>query len=445
MTTSNYFARPRNQNQFLNSNDSIEVDQEHFNLSQEEQQVATINQSLGCSKCRTGASKLHKSEYDLVYGSRLSTRMQTTAKSAWKSTKKLATSMVTSGVSLTACRHKSASASMRLNKNKKTKKLNEDSCDNNQQRQLTPINQQQQQSNVIGQVCNEQDRSYQPFNKEQQDEAFHTSVIKLEASNNQDQQITSSSPSSNTNSNTNSNNDESSYIHKDQNNKLTIVTKFAHQNQQQQQANLNDKSTNIQVNERAISNNLQCSLNLASSVSCGERSRCESASSGRGTSEDERDSATSLKNDSSESSEMQQTSLNQDEQLSSAKRHKRRQSAVFKANQLLPMKTANSLKSQFKSLFTMKQQQQQQQQSQFTDAEITQVAQGNQEAEVSAHQSNQQQAEQNLSNDFDRKTIQNITQQQTTIMVNGTNEDNKCDTNQLKELQPQQQQQIASS
>lgn len=403
----NYFNRIRNQ--FGHSEESIGLDRQQ----QQQQQLngntlapppASASPS-GCSKCRSGESKLHKSEYD-IYGSRLSTRMQDTAKSAWRSTKKLATSMVTSGVSLTACRHKSTSSSMRRVKpSRKNKKASNKQAFEGQQEQqqqqpvhITTFQQQHWSTTTASNGDLHGDDGGQlaspPEVHHNNNERFHTSVVKLEAGGHQHQNLEHAMDSQHQYPDqcqrmcNPEDQHNSQILLKDQHNKLTIVTKFAKQqttinannniimqtssasneHHQSTSSSAASSSSSVGLDRDEIGAGVNCAVNgLASSgpasASGGERSRCESASSGRGTSEDDAQSTAGAGGQSpsvTENSRESQAKTNdnisikgQHEQHEEEQRkHHKRANSVFKASQLLPKSAANQLKSQLKSFFT---------------------------------------------------------------------------------------------
>lgn len=366
----------------------------------------------GCVKCQAGASKLHKSQkiaapYDELYGSRLSTRMQVGAKSAWRSTKRLASSMVSrSGVSFSGCRHKSSSASMRGFKRRASKRgASRTKAKTTIPLEMAPNNSipapptSQPHAGVTSVLKLETQtpglwghgRVFEP-----ECQFGHTSVIMVEAPDRltqlhqqQHQQVVASSSSGNsspdndepnhnshshirksqstTTNNTNSNNNFTS-IHKDQNNKLTIVTKFATSESIQAAATTNtprSSSSTCSLGDSILAAGHSSSPS-SGPASGGERSRCGSSSSGRGTSEDGNNSGSErqFKCQSSEPNSPQEiTSCEMQDSLAidgpvqsevmeaeqDKRGHKKRASSIFKGG-LLP--AANQLKSQLKFLFT---------------------------------------------------------------------------------------------
>lgn len=305
----------------------------------------------GCAKCRSGQSKLHRSEFDLLYGSRLSTRVQDTAKSAWRSTKKLAVSVISSSVSITACKHGGQGKWPKVGGGKTTRKVNGKSKKNDDggapQWATIPV--------VEQLTCNEDDKvddvnkNYQLQEKEAEGNCL--SIIKVEASCSGLNSSSSSSPLSSSNNNNNNNKSELENvnvngervfecpimndkgedvikrIHKDQNNKLTIVNKFS-------SCSINENSNvNVNVNENE-NNNSKCISAASSTSGCcesNERTRCESStSSGRGSSEDgnsqNEDQSLEKVENLNQNNKMVLSSSNADD---SAKRHKRRPSQVL--------------------------------------------------------------------------------------------------------------------
>lgn len=183
-----------------------------------------------CRKCQSGSSQLHLSQQDM-YGSRLSTRMQEGARSAWKASKHFASSVITGRVSISACRkHQRRPAA-------------------------SPVPARQAASSlpaVAGDLC-----ASSELGDSQGQEL--TSVVQVSSHaqhNPEDVQHAAGSP-------TPSNSDL--MVRVDENNKLTIVTKFN--------------------NEAATSGEHSPGGAAPSSASSSgsDRSRCESSSSGRGT------------------------------------------------------------------------------------------------------------------------------------------------------------------
>ena len=322
---SNYFNRVK---PALQSSESV-----NSKLSGSSNSIAADH---SCHKCPAanggriaGGAQLRRSEQD-IYGSKMSTRMQDTAKSAWRASKQFASSVITGGVGLSACRQC-------------TRKRPSTSGSSESARQGG-------QAGGCGLAANDE------LGAEQ-----HTSVIKVGATppppppplpqprpalacnreasiereqqqqQQQQQQKVQVLQNKRTESQANNN-----LISVDENNKLTIVTKF------------NDsecQGPNSSVAMAPVSNG-------------SERSRCESSSSGRGSSSDA--GSAGSQNGDEHSAEMGQPrgresalavclidGANQGEsgngngngktsdeaQRAAGKRHKRR-SSLFKANKV---------------------------------------------------------------------------------------------------------------
>lgn len=156
--------------------------------------------------------------------------MQDTARSAWKASKHFASSVITGkAVSISGCRKRGSSAEGRAN------------------RPPTPA----QASDASS----------------AQADQHLTSVIKVESTNQQQKQQIHQHQA------------QQSLIRVDQNNKLTIVTKFNEPDQAQMASN---SSGQLELTGQTG----QSSIATPNSATGSERSRCESSSSGRGTSSD---------------------------------------------------------------------------------------------------------------------------------------------------------------
>lgn len=347
-----------------NSNNKLHLDHNsnYFNrLKPSLQSTESINKQFktNCSKCHSGSSQLHRSEHD-IYGSKMSTRMHDTARSAWRASKQFASSVITGGVGLSACRK----------------------CNRRQSSSLAPSGRgsfkEPPNERMLGQEVCRQQASLSAGEAQQaelvaaqlklaSDQDQHTSVIEVQSlqpnsasrlatsgSSGSDQAQSESLASSSRNSAPASQHealDQQSSLIRVENNKLTIVTKF------------NDSECNNQ------SPNSVGGLDLAAPSSGSERSRCESSSSGRGTSS-EAGSATASQNGDLDESHLgqnaplpvcQDPSLNcSDKEAARAttttsttkagevKRHKRK-SSLFKASKVFGGSQAslNKLKSFF--------------------------------------------------------------------------------------------------
>lgn len=305
--------------------------------------------------------------------------MHDTARSAWRASKQFASSVITGGVGLSACRtcnrRQSSSSGNRRGSNKKSKKQSGESD--------TDIAGPQQQGCRGAQVspgkydsCAQQaaDLVIAQTNSVSEDDQ-HTSVIEVQSSQpncsanrlvpcsasgdqvHQNESLINNNNNNNRNSQmvqhlqheTSDQQQSSSLIRVDENNKLTIVTKF------------NESECNNQ------SPNNSASLDLAASSS-SERSRCESSSSGRGTSSDAGSATASQNGDMDMESHPGQTAAlpvshdpslnhsNNDKEVTAisktpvvdSKRHKRKAS-LFKASKVFGGSQAslNKLKSFF--------------------------------------------------------------------------------------------------
>lgn len=215
----------------------------------------------------------HKSEHDL-YGSKLSTRMQDSAKSAWKASKNFAGSVITGrAVGISACRKQRGSHS---SENSNSNKL--------PNQQLQP------------EVCQSPDQ----FREIQVNGSDLASVIKVESSPN----LQSGAGAT-----------QSQHVIRlgESNNKLTIVTKFNDSPDGQRlsaAASIASPSASSSPSEDCSSASQQPSSANPSSNSTGsERSRCESSSSGRGTSASDSGSTSASQNGDDAPPEVAATTL----------------------------------------------------------------------------------------------------------------------------------------
>lgn len=280
--------------------------------------------------------------------------MHDTARSAWRASKQFASSVITGGVGLSACRQctrrqsSSLAAGRASGSKKKSKQLS----------QVEAENCHQMKAELPGEVDQLAELTVQQM-KLAGDDDQHTSVIEvqslqLNASANKAAAVASANIERSQNeSNRNSvqvqqqqaeaSDQQTSLIRVDENNKLTIVTKFSNDSECQSPNN--------------------ASLDLAAPSSGSERSRCESSSSGRGTSSDAGSATASQNGDLDENHASptlpvcQNPSLNGDKggvatvtttTTNSSKRHKRR-SSLFKASKVFGGSQAslNKLKSFF--------------------------------------------------------------------------------------------------
>lgn len=351
------------------------------------------NESINkCRKCASGSSQLHhRSEHDM-YGSKLSTRMQDSAKSAWKASKHFASSVITGGVGLSSCRQCTSKSrgSLSTNKQQQQQQVVNGISLANQQRNQQQQQQEQERDEFILQAetdnntrfakCSSpasMNNEYNATNNSSQmsgeqqievnnskvevsygDDDQHTSVIKvgptkaanptaevstlpstLQHNQNQQQVVVQHQQARHQ--------DESGggLIRVDENNKLTIVTKF------------NDSDH--------YSTGPNTSIEMGAPTSSGsgsERSRCESSSSGRGTSSDAGSSASqngdldgcaSAMNDkqldNKQNNAITDTTIASSAAPQAIKKHKRK-SSLFKANKLFGGSQASLNK--FKNFFT---------------------------------------------------------------------------------------------
>lgn len=277
-TRSNYFSRTRPN---LESSESInEISQIEENDNQQSRQRQLNN----------GQQQMSKSQQDLMYGSKLSTRMQDTAKSAWKASRKFASSVITgAGGGLSACRKMGkANRSHKINGkgNAPTAShlqqvvptfetcANADTTPNSNPNISSPQSIQVSVISTQPVVVAAASGSTGGLEREDlhdncgasdcNDEEQHTSVIQVNSSTQR--------PISNSNNNNNSNKincssdvQKQTEVEEQKKQSLTIVTKFCDSDRPSKQAN---------------------SSGQGSLTGSSERSRCESSSSGRGTSSD---------------------------------------------------------------------------------------------------------------------------------------------------------------
>lgn len=182
-----------------------------------------------CRKCQSGSSQLHLSQQDM-YGSRLSVRVQESARSAWKASKQFASSVITGRVSISGCRKHQ----------RRQPEQPADGCAGLE--------------NGAGETC-------APSELELAAGQELTSVVQVGSQAHQPPEMGSrdaaASPSP-------SNNDL--VVRVDGNNKLTIVTKF-----------------NNEPPTSGADHSPSGAAPSSASSSASDRSRCESSSSGRGT------------------------------------------------------------------------------------------------------------------------------------------------------------------
>lgn len=248
-----------------------------------EQHPCISSSTIGIDQINGDAKKRHRSEHDLMYGSKLSTRMQDGARSAWRASKQFASSVITGGkVSLSACRHR---------KNRQRHSVTTTSASSSSSNTLPAKHKQQAQVSIQQQqMCSPQDEHM-------------TSVIQVPYVNGEANNISMSHGDG-----------DKSVIQTganikldDQTNKLTIVTRFT------SDANSNSSDTGIGSNTSTSTSSASSGAPAATGAgpgapqltpvdknskliinssgddsngvgSCGsERSRCESSSSGRGT------------------------------------------------------------------------------------------------------------------------------------------------------------------
>lgn len=273
--------------------------------------------------------------------------MQDTAKSAWKSSKKFASSVITGGVNLTGCRKGSGGA-----------ELNNRGHINTFQPQPQP-QQPMEMEQEFGQRPNDQS-------------VEHLSVIQVNGSAVVDSSLETQHQQQ-------QQQQDSSLIRVDASKKLTIVTKF------------ND--------ELLHQNGTSPGTEMAPSSGSSERSRCESSSSGRGTSSDAGSAAS--QNGDDKDDQQQRTPETKAQQTTARpaggesegdgkpreKTHKRKgSSSLFKASRVVfggSQASLNKLKNFFngggggKQLRTPQQQQQQSQLNQIAAGELShQVSNG---------------------------------------------------------------------
>lgn len=310
------------------------------------QSVESVNTLTGADHQQQQVGQpglLRRSEHDM-YGSKLSTRMQDTAKSAWKASRKFASSVITGSVGgISACRQctkkRSSGASLTSSGN-----VAFATCAPNQQ--LHP----QQQAAVcvsadngehltsvveVGKAVGEMNLQAQIHAQQQQQQP-----VFVQPGLSQQQQQPSSQSVGPVTSHTGDN-----LIRVDENNKLTIVTKF------------NDSDCHMSSSSSSGASNHSDHLHSASS---SERSRCESSSSGRGTASDAGSSGASQNGDS-DGQEMSKSPVESDiaraahpasptcSQDDPQRRQHKRKSSLFKASKVFGGSQAslNKLRSFF--------------------------------------------------------------------------------------------------
>lgn len=268
--------------------------------------------------------------------------MQDTAKSAWKSSKKFASSVITGGVNLTGCRK--GSSDLRGG--------------NFQTQQLPHLS--------LGREINQE---IEPSIEQQQ----HTSVVQINGTDTADLSIAENQAQQQTNP---------SLIRVDASKKLTIVTKFNDDQLLRQPMQGQQKQSKMSNCSPA-----QSIETAPSSSGASERSRCESSSSGRGTSSDAGSAAsqngddkeecqasagadskiTAAEDADNEQQNMTTTSSMQQQQPATTtdkKAHKTRKSSLFKASKVVFGGSQASL-NKLKNFFNGKQLKTQQQHSTF--------------------------------------------------------------------------------
>lgn len=230
--TPSYVARGTNASRF-----PLDENSNYFRRAKQPlQSLESVNEAQGPG----AAAGQHRSEQDLMYGSKLSTRMQDTARSAWKKSRKFAGSVLAAGGGLSACRR------------------------NSKQRASV--------SSVARRPCVQQREQQQPATVESGTEQ-HTSVIEVgpttadyvEQQQSELRRATLAPAEQ-----------PPLQVKVDENNKLTIVTKFSQLPGADQEAASRGAHQSLAPSAQAASS--------SSSHCCpSERSRCESSSSGRGT------------------------------------------------------------------------------------------------------------------------------------------------------------------
>lgn len=279
----------------LQSNESLNNSPDMMIMNQ-----TAMKQCKHCYKLNSKHAQLHRSEHD-IYGSKLSTRMHDTARSAWKASKQFASSVITgSSVGISACRKRtttlSATATATETKQSKYKQSKEENC------RQAGVNNEPKAASINDPAAADFGHNHQADDDEQ-----HTSVVKVESSAGQQQQQQSQSIVS-----INVSGEQNHLIRVDENNKLTIVTKFSEINDSSNNSIATSSSPNGLATSSPASSMLNqhqqhhhhdgSSRSTAPAVSPAtangsERSRCESSSSGRGTSSSDAGSSASQNGD----------------------------------------------------------------------------------------------------------------------------------------------------
>lgn len=347
---SNYFRRAKPSLQSSESINRLDYnDNEASSLSRTANQQATSGHHLG------------RSAQD-IYGSKLSTRMQDGARLAWKRSRKFASSVITNGLGgLSACRKHQMSGAKSSTRSNRTPTSAAFHQRHHQSATQFPSHQASSMgSSPSPQPLSSPSSTSQVLECSQLEQRQHTSVVEVgstvgeyisqhaqvdlvqAASTTKDRQQDADS-----NNNQKEQQQQEGLIRVDENNKLTIVTKF------------NDLSAASGLGTQAASS------------SCSERSRCESSSSGRGTASDSGSGSGSQNGDHTEAAyqmrqQKQQHALSTSQPPNSAfrshqqppaslKQHKRRASAaLIKGAGSVFSGSQASLNKTFKSFFGTK-------------------------------------------------------------------------------------------